>query len=160
MMMMTAELNPTNKWSLIPPPIIAPVEKEEPRLLLLLHPNWLRILMLEGQLKRRSRQAPTGVNTNTHRRQNNHTTCPWNYDDNTTGTIKRQQTNTHQTKSGAFVFCFFFSPTNLPVRNIKKGQMSVSGKMKRRVPRRPATSFTSQPIVFLLPLISFLSFFQ
>lgn len=76
------------------------------------HPNWLRTLMLEGQLIRRSRQAPTGVNTNTHRRPNNHTTCPWNYDDNTTGTIKRQQTNTHTHTRPKVVHsfvCFFLT---------------------------------------------------
>jgi hypothetical protein len=93
--------------------------------------------MLEGQFeRRRSRQAPTGLTPTQHSKQPHD--LLWNYKDNTTGTIKRQQTNTPHTythiEKKVAVDSFL---THQFSKSQKRSNVGL-GKMKRRVPRRPA----------------------
>jgi hypothetical protein len=146
-MMMTAELNPKQVIPYPGRPLSPHLLKMIARLLL--HTNGLRTLMLEGQLKRRSRQAPTGVNE----RQQPHDLL-WNYDDNMAGTIKRQQTNTHSRPKVVDSFFFFLTHQFTGQKtNKKKVKSSVWVKTNRRVPRRPAMLHSagrfSSPVKFV-----------
>ena len=145
-MMMTAELNPKQVIPYPGRPLSPHLLKMITRLLL--HTNWLRTLMLEGQLKRRSRQAPTGVNE----RQQPHDLL-WNYDDNMAGTIKRQQTNTHRRPKVVDSFFFFSHPPIYRSKNKQeKGQIVGLGENETTRAKTPRNVAVTQPVVFLLPL--------